>query len=351
MKRKGLLKRCIALTIGVITTLTASGLVACGMQDSQTSTNSQDEKFCAVIINGNEAVEVAYNSKVSELFADLPKCTIVSATNATTGVPVALDSAVTQDMILTVSYTVEHKYENGECKYCDEVCEQHNWIDGVCSICATSCTHSSWQDFTCEVCTVSTTTTYNACTAVTDMKAYGSATGEEWKNTTDGLTYEQTKTAGGKNGDFLRVHIGKNENGVGVYWVGITIAPTLTLEQITLLKAMGYKKLSVDYYFEHVGGAKADVKLVYAGKVYEYGIDYNGPGYVATHQREGKTVGEWHNFTVNINAIITNYEGLANGTKYLMLIINYKDYLDQAYTPQLGYGHFYTYFSNMQFIK
>ena len=301
-------------------------------------------KSCSVTINGNEAVKVAYYSEVSELFATLPACTTVSSIVDGNSQTVALNAPVTADLALTVEYTVNHDYENGECKYCDEVCE-HSWTDGVCTVCTMACEHTSYKDLLCETCGQTAPTTYNAGNTATSAKAYYEFDLNAWQTQTDGFEYDVATSAGGKTGNFLKLFVGvKSGSSTPPSWMGITIAPDITLAQLNALQSAGYKNLSVDYYFEHYDGPEVTKKCVLTG-IFEYG-KWDSSYY----NTADKALGQWHNFTIDINDIIANYEGLANGTKFFMIIKNSKDYGDNAYDGT-AYERFNAYFGNMKFVK
>ena len=290
-------------------------------------------KSCNVTINGNEAIKVAYYSEVSELFASLPACTTVNSIVDGNSQAVALNAPVTADLALTVEYTVEHEYENGECKHCEEVCE-HSWTDGVCTVCGMTCEHTSYKDLLCETCGKVATTTYNNATNASDLKAWQWATSSSKK--TNELYQEQVSSAGGKTGNFLRLQVGLAGRTIPSY-VGITIAPTITLAELNALKTAGYKSLSVDYYFENDSNSavKSTFKRVYKNDVFTY--EESNPATVVS-----ENVGEWHTLTIDIQKIIDNYDGLVDSTKYIMLIANYSSYNDHSTV-------FYAYFGNMEF--
>ena len=186
-------------------------------------------------------------------------------------------------------------------------------------------------------------TVYNSATDLSTLIAYGYSQTTVWEGNTSGLYFGAVTEVDGKSGNFFSVHFAYDGNGIAKQYVGISIAPSVTLAQLNALKGAGYNKLSVDYYFRHQGGAMTTYKNVYTGSVYTYGQALTGA-------KEQKALGEWHNFTVSIDDIIANYDGLVNGTKYLMHVQNSRDEGDNAHNSTDGYGHFKAFFGNMQFI-
>ena len=180
-------------------------------------------------------------------------------------------------------------------------------------------------------------TTYNACENTEGFKAWQYAYSADAMRTNE-LYQEQVSSAGGKTGNFLRLQVGLAGRTIPSY-VGITIAPTITLEELNALKTAGYTSLSIDYYFENDADSavKSDFKWVYKNDVFTYG-ETNSASKVA------ESVGEWHTLTIDIQKIIDNYDGLVNSTKYIMMITNNSNYSDHSTV-------FYTYFGNMEFVK
>ena len=296
-------------------------------------------KSCTVTLEGTDQTEkVPYGVKISDLVYGMPECYVLALKDLD-GNPVALDAVVTTDLVMSMSFN--HSYKDGKCEHCRIDCV-HVWENGTCTVCGTVCSHE-WNGITCGICGNTISSVYNSATDLSTLIAYGYSQTTIWEGNTSGLYFGAVTEVDGKSGNFFSVHFAHDGNGVGKQYVGISIAPSVTLAQLNALKDAGYNKLSVDYYFRHQGGAMTTYKNVYAGSVYTYGQALTGT-------KEQKALGEWHTFTVSIDDIIANYDGLVNGTKYLMHVQNSRDEGDNAHNSTDGYGHFKAFFGNMQFI-